>query len=202
MAALREAGFDRWELTNVASWALLGIAAGRTDGLDLTADSALHAVNHAAARQLLDMGVRRVTLSTEDSRENLARLLGQLGAAASVVVFEDSPLFLSESCPYATLRGGCPGPARCDFETMELSSSHGGGVQVLNERCRSVTIGLEPYNLSPHLAALVAAGARSLRVHFMHREYEAEEARAIWRAFRQSQVVRPGHSGSFARGAW
>jgi hypothetical protein len=200
VAALREAGFDRWELTNVASWALLGIAADRTGGLDLTADSALHTVNHAAARQLLDMGVRRVTLSTEDSRRNLEALLGQLGPAASVVVFEDSPLFLSESCSYATLRGGCPGPALCDFETMELSSSHGGGMQVLNERCRSVTVGPTTSRRTwPRWSppAPVRCGCTS-----MHREYDAEEARAIWRAFRRSPVVRDGHSVSFARGAW
>ena len=69
-------------------------------------------MNRAAARQLADMGVGRVTLSTEDVRANLAALLGRLGPAAAVVVYEDSPLFISESCPYANLAGGCPGPGR------------------------------------------------------------------------------------------
>ncbi|HVO19055.1 MAG TPA: U32 family peptidase [Anaeromyxobacter sp.] len=201
---LKAAGFDRWELGNVASWALLGVsAAGEAHpGLDLTADSSLPVVNRAAARQLRDMGVHRVTLSTEDVQGNLAALLGQLGAAASVVVYEDSPLFVSESCPYATLRGGCPGPARCEFSTMDLTSSHGGEVRVVNERCRSVTLAAEPYNLSPHLAALRAAGARSLRVHFVHRDYHPAEARRIWRAFRRGEAVRPGHAGSFTRSGW
>jgi U32 family peptidase len=204
VAALRAAGFERWELANVASWALLGErAAGEgASRLDLTADASLHAVNRAAALQLRDMGVRRVTLSTEDVQENLRALLGTLGPAASVVVFEDSPLFVSESCPYATLRGECPGPARCPFETMDLASSHGGGVRVVNERCRSVSLAETPYNLSPHLAALRAAGARSLRVHFLHREYPPAEARRIWRAFRRGERVRPGHDGSFSRGGW
>jgi U32 family peptidase len=202
VAALREAGFDRWELTNAASWALLGVTAGDPGGLDLTSDWSLYAVNRGAARQLLDMGVRRVTLSTEDVRENLLALLRQLGAAASVIVYEDSPLFVSESCPYANLAGGCPGPGDCTFSELELTSSHGGTVLVVNERCRSVTLGAEPYNLSPRLRVLTEAGARSLRVHLLHRPYEPSRARELWRALRRLEVVRPGHTGSFDRPGW
>ncbi|HET9552689.1 MAG TPA: U32 family peptidase, partial [Anaeromyxobacteraceae bacterium] len=204
--ALRAAGYRRWELTGPASWALLGLRPGAApDGegsLDLTSDWSLYAVNRAAARQLRDMGVGRVTLSTEDVRENLGALLGELGAAASVVVYEDSPLFISESCPYANLAGGCPGPAACTFERMELTSSHGGKALVVNERCRSYTLNDEPFNLSPRLAALRQAGARSFRVHFVHRPYAPAQARDVWRALRRGEVVRPGHTGSFDRDGW
>jgi putative protease len=202
VAALREAGYHRWELTGPASWSLLGIAAGDTGGLDLTSDWSLYAVNRAAARQLRDMGIGRVTLSTEDVRGNVTALLGQLGPAAAVVVYEDSPLFISESCPYANLAGGCPGPARCTFERMELTSSHGGKALVVNERCRSFTLNEAPYNLSPRLAALRDAGARQLRVHFLHRPYPPGRAREIWRSLRSGEVVRPGHTGSFDRDGW
>jgi hypothetical protein len=202
VAALREAGWRRWELTGAASWALLGIGAADAGGLDLTSDWSLYAVNRAAARQLRDLGVGRVTLSTEDVRSNVAALLAQLGPAASVVVYEDSPLFISESCPYANLAGGCPGPARCTFERMELTSSHGGKALVVNERCRSFTLNEVPYNLSPRVPALRASGARHLRVHFLHRPYAPEQARAIWRALRRGEPVRPGHTGSFDRDRW
>jgi hypothetical protein len=119
-----------------------------------------------------------------------------------VVVYEDSPLFVSESCPYANLAGGCPGPADCAFESMELTSSHGGKALVVNERCRSFTLNEAPFNLSPRLAALRAAGARSFRAHFLHRPYPPERAREIWRALRRQEVVRPGHTGSFDREGW
>jgi putative protease len=200
--ALRAAGFARWELANVASWAQLGLSPGRPDGLDLTADWPLYAVNRAAAGALRAMGVSRVTLSPEDARPNLAALLGALGPAAAVVVYEDTPLFLSESCPYANLRGECPGPADCSFEEMELRDSHGGGVRVVNDRCRSVTVGDAPFNLSPRLSALRRMGATALRVHFMHRPYASAEAREIWRAFRRLEVVRPGRTASFDRDGW
>jgi putative protease len=202
VAALRAAGFRRWELTGPASWTHLGLAPGHPDGLDLTSDWSLYAVNRASAAQLAAMGVRRVTLSTEDVRANLSALLARLGAAASVVIYEDSPLFISESCPYANLADGCPGPADCTFERMELTSSHGGQVLVVNERCRSFTLGEEPYNLSPRLGALRAAGALSFRVHFVHRPYTAARAVELWRALRRGEAVRPGHLGNFDREGW
>jgi putative protease len=200
--ALREAGYRRWELTGPASWAHLGVTPGDVGGLDLTADWSLYVVNRAAARQLRDMGVGRVTLSTEDVRPNVEALLAELGPAAAVVVYEDSPLFISESCPYANLAGGCPGPARCTFQQMELTSSHGGKALVVNERCRSFTLNDVPYNLSARAAALRGAGARHLRVHFVHRPYAPEHAREIWRALRRGEPVGPGHTGSFDREGW
>ncbi len=202
VAALRAAGYRRWELTGPASWAQLGLVPGDAGGLDLSSDWSLYAVNRAAARQLRDMGVGRITLSTEDVRANMAALLGELGPAAAVVLYEDSPLFISESCPYANLAGGCPGPAHCTFTRMELTSSHGGKVVVTNERCRSFTVNEVPYNLSPRLAALREAGARHFRVHFVHQVYAPEHARAIWRALRRGEAIRPGHLGSFEREGW
>jgi hypothetical protein len=85
---------------------------------------------------------------------------------------------------------------------MELTSSHGGKALVVNERCRSFTLNEVPYNLSPRLAALKEAGARHLRVHFVHRPYAPEAARELWRALRRGEAVRPGHLGSFEREGW
>ncbi len=202
IAALRGAGFDRWELTNAASWALLGLRPGAPHGLDLTSDWPLYCVNRGAAAALRALGLRRVTLSPEDVRANLAALLGRLGPAAAVVVYEDAPLFLSESCPYATLRGSCPGPSDCTFEELELTSSHGGRVRVVNDRCRSVTLNDAPFSLAPRLRALRDAGARALRVHFVHRPYDAAEALAIWRGLRGPAPAARGHTGSFDRAGW
>ncbi|MFO0583535.1 MAG: U32 family peptidase [Anaeromyxobacter sp.] len=200
--ALRAAGFRRWELTGAASWALLGLRPGEATDLDLTSDWSLYVVNRAAAGTLAELGVGRVTLSTEDDRRNLAALLGRLGDRAAVVVYEDSPLFISESCPYANLAGGCPGPANCTFEEMELTSSHGGKATVVNERCRSFTLNDAPYNLSPRLAALREAGARHLRVHLVHRKYPPARAVEVWRALVRGEVVAPGHTGTFDREGW
>lgn len=202
VAALRASGHTRWELTNVASWSILGIGPSDGRGLDLTSDWPLFVVNRGAARQLREMGVRRVTLSPEDNAPNISALLARLGPAASVLVYEDTPLFVSESCPYANLSGGCPGPSRCTFTGMELTSSHGGKALVVNDRCRSVTLNAIPFNLSSRLADLRQAGARSLRVHLLHRARSPIEARDLWRSIRRFGAVTPGHTGNYDRASW
>ena len=84
---------------------------------------------------------------------------------------------------------------------MELESSHGGRALVVNERCRAFTLHEVPYNLSPRLEALRAAGARAFRAHFLHRPYRPERAREIWRGLRRGEVIRPGHCANFD-GSW
>ena len=42
-----------------------------------------------------------------------------------MIVYQDTPLFMAESCAYANLIGGCPGKANCKFESMDMMSSHG-----------------------------------------------------------------------------
>ena len=56
--ALREKGFTRFEVTNPASFGLLGLRPGDPEGLDLSSESCLHVVNRGAARELFDMGGR------------------------------------------------------------------------------------------------------------------------------------------------
>ena len=65
-----------------------------------------------AAQALAHMGVSRFTLSPEDGLENVRSLLGEFGARAVLIVYQDTPLFLAESCAYANLIGGCPGKAK------------------------------------------------------------------------------------------
>ena len=59
------------------------------------------------------MGVRRFALSPEDGLANLRSLLAEFGPQAVLIVYQDTPLFLAESCAYANLIGGCPGKANC-----------------------------------------------------------------------------------------
>jgi len=200
VAALRAAGFARWEVSNLAGWTLLGLdPASCAHELSLAADWPLYVTNLTAARALREMGIERVTLSPEDGLANLSALLPALGDAAQVVVFQDTPLMLSESCAWANLVGGCPGPRQCSFEQMELTSTHGGTVLVVNERCRSVTLNSRPLCLADKLGALVDAGARRFRADFVHRPYEPSRVRALWGELRAGRVPE-GHLANFHRG--
>ncbi|MGL4549599.1 MAG: peptidase U32 family protein, partial [Gemmataceae bacterium] len=124
---LRAAGWRKWEAGNLSAWAFLGLdaGAGSTGEIDLATDWSVYAINRAAGRQLLGMGVSRFCLSPEDGLSNMRPLFAEFGARAVLIVHQDTPQFLAESCAYANLIGGCPGKAACTFESMEMESSHG-----------------------------------------------------------------------------
>jgi putative protease len=188
-------GWTKWEAANLSAWHYLA-----KRRLDLAADWSIYAVNRAAAQQLLDMGVSRFALSPEDGLRNMRSLLAEFGAQASVIVYQDTPLFLAESCAYANLIGGCPGKANCKFESMEMVSTHGERVTALDYHCRTIVLNQGPFCLSTRLRDLARAGAVALRADFIYRRYEPEEVKATWRTIRAGRPVRGGHAANFDRG--
>lgn len=196
----RAAGYTKWEAANVSAWSFLGAALDGNHQLDLAADWSLYALNRLAARQLLSLGVTRFCLSPEDGLANIRPLLTEFGGKAILIVYQDTPLFLAESCAYANLIGGCPGKANCKFESMTMTSSHGEKVLALDYHCRTIVLNHGPFCLAPRLRDLGKAGAESLRCDFIYRPYEAAEVRELWRAIRSGKVVRGGHAANFDRG--
>jgi putative protease len=199
---LRRAGWSLWEAANLSAWSFLGVepSAPRRSGLHLSSDWSIYVLNTLAARQLQEMGVERFALSPEDGLGNLRSLLAELGERAVVIVHQDTPLFLAESCAYANLIGGCPGKANCRFESMEMVSSHGERVTALDYHCRTIVLNQGPFCLSHRLPELVAAGAVHLRADFIYRPYEATHVRDRWRRARAGRSVPGGHAANFDRG--
>ncbi len=192
--ALRDAGWERWEASNVSGWKFLD-ALGAAP-LDLAADWPLYAVNRMAAAQILAMGARRFTLSPDDSLSNMRSLLAEFGSQATVIVYQDTPLFVSEACVHASIRGSCAGEAHCDFTEKLLVSASGEEVRVINRRCRSVTIGARPLCLAQHAGELASWGAGLVRADFVWRAYAPEEARDLWRAVRAGTRIAGTHAGN------
>jgi putative protease len=198
---LRAAGWSRWEAANLSAWTHLGVDATRpaTD-IDLSTDWSVYVLNRLAVEQLLDMGVSRFALSPEDGLANARSLLREFGRKAVLIVYQDTPLFLAESCAYANLIGGCPGKANCSFESMHMVSSHGEKVTALDYHCRTIVLNQGPFCLSTRLDDLAAAGAVSLRADFVYRPYEPREVRDRWRQVRAGKSVQGGHAANFDRG--
>ena len=194
VSRLREAGFSRWEAANVSAFSrLLG---GQPE---LSTDWSVYVLNRLSALQVLEMGASRFALSPEDGLENMRELISEFGARAAVIAYQDTPLFVSESCPYASLKGGCPGPANCHYLQMELVSSHGGRVLAVNDRCRAWVVNAVPFCLADRIEVLLQAGARHLRADFVYRHYEPAQVAAIFRRLRTGEPV-AGHRGNFQRG--
>ena len=199
---LREAGWKKWEAANLSAWSYLGLdpMAAQTGDLDLATDWSVYVLNRLAALQLSDMGVSRFALSPEDGLANYASLLGEFGPRAVVIVYQDTPLFLAESCAYANLIGGCPGKANCNFQSMDMVSSHGEKVTALDYHCRTIVLNQGPFCLSTRLPDLAQAGAVSLRADFIYRPYEPAEVKKLWRQVRAGKAVPGGHAANLDRG--
>ncbi len=199
---LRAAGWTRWEAANLSAWTFLGVDPldPRAGGLDLATDWSVYVVNRLAAEQLQAMGVLRFALSPEDGLGNLRSLLTEFADSAVVIVHQDTPQFLAESCAYANLIGGCPGKANCRFESMHMVSSHGERVLALDYHCRTIVLNEGPFCLSRRLPDLAKAGARHLRVDFLYRPYAPEVVRERWRQVRGGLPVPGGHAANFDRG--
>jgi U32 family peptidase len=189
-------GWTKWQAANLSAWKYLGNASR----IDLSTDWPVYVINRLAARQLLSWGVSRFTLSPEDGLANVRSLLAEFGERATLIVYQDTPLFLAESCAYANLIGGCPGKANCKFESMEMMSSHGEKVTALDYHCRTIVLNQGPFCLSTRLADLTKAGAVSLRADFVYRHYDPRDVRDRWRLVRAGRQVPGGHAANFDRG--
>jgi putative protease len=196
IAKFLAAGWSRWQAANLSAWRFLPVGAG----LDLSTDWSVYVINRLAALQVMDLGASRFTLSPEDGLSNVHSLLAEFGARATLIVYQDTPLFLAESCAYANLIGGCPGKANCKFESMEMFSTHGEKVTAMDDHCRTIVLNQGPFCLSTRLADLAAAGAVSLRADFVYRRYTPTEVRDRWRLVRAGRPVPGGHAANFDRG--
>ncbi len=202
IASLLAAGWTKWEAANVSAWDYLGLDPTRPhpSGVDLSTDWSVYVINRLAAQALESMGVRRFTLSPEDGLENIRSLLNEFGDRAVLIVHQDTPLFVAESCAYANLIGGCPGKANCRFESMEMVSSHGEKVTALDYHCRTIVINRDSFCLSDRLEELRRAEAICLRADFIYRPYEPEDVRRRWRLLRAGRRIPNGQAAQFERG--
>ncbi len=199
---LRNVGWNKWEAANLSGWSYLEIPVSRPEAqsIDVSADWSVYVINRLAALQLLEMGVSRFTLSPEDGLKNMRSLLAEFADKATVIVYQDTPQFLAESCAYANLIGGCPGKANCSFESMEMVSSHGERVTAIDYHCRTIVLNQGAFSLTKHLPELAKAGAKNLRADFVYRKYEPEHVRKIWRQLREGTSIAGTSAANFRRG--
>ncbi|MBI2804603.1 MAG: U32 family peptidase [Planctomycetes bacterium] len=194
-------GWRKWEAANLSAWHYLGVNPQEPGaGIDLATDWSVYVINRLAAQQVLDMGATRFALSPEDGFANARSLWTEFGARAVLIVYQDTPQFLAESCAYANLIGGCPGKANCRFESMEMISSHGERVTALDYHCRTIVLNQEPFCLSSRLGALKRMGAISLRADFTYRPYDPQVVRERWRQIRAGRTIRGTQDANFERG--
>lgn len=194
--ALRDQGWVRWEAASLWGLSLLG---AEVPGASLTTDWPVYATNRVAARQLTSMGIERFTLSPEADRHALFSLIRQFPEQATVIVYQDTPLFVSENCALAAMAGRCPAGRDCRGSERDWTSASGENVRLVQQGCRTILVNHTPYCLSGRINELRAAGAKHFRADFVWRRYEPSEVRGIVRKLLKGEPVR-GHDGNYSRG--
>ena len=191
-------GWRKWQISNLGGWAFLHKMTKAETALDISSDRPVYAMNRAAVLQLKAMGISRFTLSPEDGFENMRIFLNEYSANAVVIIYQDTPLMISETCVFAP--GKCSYPDICKFRELFFSAPRGEEIRVISRNCRSIVLNSRPFCLAAHLKELALAGAINLRADFMHRGYSDKEALDIWRRLRSGALAPLGHNANFNRG--
>ena len=196
-----DAGWTRWQIPNVAGLHMLGLSSAKTrhlrPSLDVIADWPLYTTNSQTAQSLQELGLSGFTLSPEDGHENLHGLIAEFGIRCSVILRQDTPLFLSAT-RIAGRRDACaekgsPGGPR------SLMLESGERVRAITTARHTVVIPEEPFCIADRLDVLRAMGARRFRADFVWRDYAPERVRDAWRAIRTGHGS-AGMCGNFDRG--
>jgi len=193
LARAQKAGVTKFEIANVNGFGLLEetFGAGWQTWLDVTADWSLYATNRQAVQAWLSVGVRRVTLSPEDDAANMAGLVRALDGRVVVVVFQYTPLFLSETAP--EIAGGLS-------DGLRLKARAGRAYRTWRDGRLFVTTDERPFCLSGGLTALREAGARQFRVDLTYAPPDPAAAAEVWRAVRAGRCPPHSHDGNYQRG--
>jgi collagenase-like PrtC family protease len=182
-------GWHRWQISNIGALELLEEAGLTNKNADLTADWPLYAMNRAATATLQQMGLKRITLSPDDTLENWSTLLAQFPGQAEVLAYGDIPLAISAVCAEVSRLGFCPGKKNCTFTELQLTSRKGERLLAINRHCQSVYLNEKPFNLSGQLGQLRQRGARFFRADFTWRDHAPVQVKQIWDNLLRDQVT-------------
>ncbi len=154
--ALIDAGFKKFEIANV--W---GLNTLKNKAVDFSFDWPVYVANLSAAQAVSETGASFFTVSLETPEPDA--LFAAFPDKAAAVIYQDPPLFISESCPYAALEGKC---RNCGGKRVEqLSSRYGSFVSVM-KNCRHFLLGEHPRIKKQEM---IKAGARLFRIEFLYR---------------------------------
>lgn len=185
-------GFKQFQISNPG-------AVGLFEGEDvrLYADYPLYCLNILSLRELKSLGFCRYTLSPEDGKDNLQTLFNP---DTDTIVYQDTPLFISEACVWANMEKTCPGKSRCNFNRMMVENEHGDRFTAVNDGCKTVVIHEKPFSITHFIPELLESGQRDFRIDLCYRDYTPEMISDIFSITRNKGKVGGSVIGNFERG--
>ena len=164
IADLKAAGFNKWEIGNV--W---GLNALDTAQDDVSADATLYAANVQAAKMLCDLGLTRFTAAQETPAPE--KIFAAFPDKALGIAYQDTPLFISETCPRKTLHGAC---LKCGGDFNLPLSSRYGKFEAVGRACRFWLMSERPHL---KIDEALKANARLIRADFVRRSPDAAKVK-------------------------
>ena len=149
-------GYDLFEIAHL--WALNCF---KEKKVDLSFDWTIYVANSFAASAVLQMNASRFVISPETP--NPTDLFKAFPNQAIGLIYQDPPLFVSETCPYAALKGKCQ---NCGKNRQEIISSRYGDFLSVMKNCRHFLLAKKPDVKKKEMSI---AGAHNMRIEFMRR---------------------------------
>ena len=164
IADLKAAGFNKWEIGNV--WGLNALDTAKDD---VSADATLYAANVQAAKMLCDLGLTRFTAAQETPAPE--KIFAAFPDKALGIAYQDTPLFISETCPRKTLHGAC---LKCGGDFNLPLSSRYGKFEAVGRACRFWLMSERPHF---KIDEVLKANAHLIRADFVRRAPDADKVK-------------------------
>ena len=190
--ALMVQGFRQFQISNLGALELFEDA-----DVQLYADYPFYCLNPLSAMKLRELGFCRHTLSPEDDKTNLEKLLSP---NSDVIVYQDTPLFTSETCVWANMKKSCPGKDRCGFNQVMLENEYGDRFLAIDEECKTVVIGERTFSIIHLIPKLMDKGQMGFRIDLCYKDYTPEMINDIFSAIHKKGKIKNSMVGNFERG--
>lgn len=190
--ALISQGFKQFQISNPG-------AIGLFEGKDvlLYADYPLYCLNPLSAIKLKELGFNRYTLSPEDDKNNLQK---QFSPNADIVIYQDIPLFTSETCVWAHMKGTCPGKNQCGFNQVIVENEYGDKLIAMDNECKTIVIHEKPFSLIHYIPKFLQAGQTHFRVDLCYKNYTPDMIHTLFSKIQNMSKIKDSLIGNFERG--
>ena len=139
---------------------------------------------------MLEQKARGVTLSVEDTKENIQTLLSK-SDLATLVVYQDIELFISANC---VRKNEC---SDCDRKFISEEIYQGKeSFLLLSENCETKVLKTTPFYIAPEAKDL---NPQFYRIDFCSRKYTVNEAKKIIEASFKFQPLKNTFTGNFKK---
>lgn len=173
--ALSAQGFNKFEIANLSGLMMV------PQNADISFDSFIPVLNTQSLASCFELGAARVTLSPEDTLDNLKKLT-MPGENVAVCLYQDPALFISANC---VRQNDC---RACNRKTLHAQISNGKNkYELISKNCETVVVPQTPLCWSDEAPTINAA---AYRVDFCYKKYTPTVAHQIFETVRAGKRVK------------